>query len=919
MASSLRDALAALVLALLTGPALAAACQDSGPDLVGGPNTANTTRSANLSRVLGFIDRGAYLGWQHDPYIRPTGEIFVKPDGGIIDGSTHHRVRIYYSPRVAEWVLAGRPTRDAWVKKGKKAECYLPDGAAIVKEMYKTSPPVYPEEDPVIGWAVMVRKNGVSQDGWHWTIYFRPEFRSMETMGTFSYSFCYTCHASAKSEATFASDRNLTGVNAAAIDGRSYVSNAQPNFFTNLPSAPPRVVAPRADINPIFKKLYDDAAIYPRATGVPSYEPNASGAALPNTDFDHVWRRGKADATYLTSDNCIGCHDATGLVDTQVPNMLIRREVKDKATGKSQNELLNLSVYGEWRASPMGMAGRDPFFFAQLESEMNTFPAQAAEIENLCLSCHGAMGQRQYVSDKGRGAKLRLDTVFKTEGPDAHYAALARDGVSCMVCHQRDPATVSAADNTGKFTRGPPAIIYGSSSPQSQPGGPIRTWPMQHALGLTPTYDPYVNKAESCAVCHAVVLPVYSPGSGTVLGKAHEQDTFLEWFHSIYQNSNPAFPVATDQAKTCQDCHMDATFQGNGKRVNFKVANVQDTAWPIPPAENLAPAREITVPPRPEAGRHTLFGMNLFVLTLYDQFRSLFGILPDTNPPGGTTDSFKFALDDGEWRVANVTADVKILDVRRDANFVTARVKITNKAGHRLPSGVGMRRAWIEFSVVDRQDNILWASGRADGNGVLMRPDGSPLASEFTDDYRQLQPHWDVITSQEQVQVYEERYVYKAGTGPGTLNTSFLGVNEVVKDNRLLPRGYQYKYLLEKANAIPGDDEFESLLPTSLLPKAEGSINPRDDPDYTSGSGADTVTYRIPVAQLAGAVAVRAQLNYQSLPPYWLRERFASGKLAGGTSQQTQRLYYLTGHVNLEQSKIPGWKLKVQEDRAQIP
>jgi len=190
---------------------------------------------------------------------------------------------------------------------------------------------------------------------------------------------------------------------------------------------------------------------------------------------------------------------------------------------------------------------------------------------------------------------------------------------------------------------------------------------------------------------------------------------------------------------------------------------------------------------------------------------------------------------------------------------------------------------------------------------------------EFTDDYRQLQPHWDVITSQEQVQVYEERYVYKAGTGPGTLNTSFLGVNEVVKDNRLLPRGYQYKYLLEKANAIPGDDEFESLLPTSLIPKAEGSINPRDDPDYTSGSGADTVTYRIPVAQLTGAVAVRAQLNYQSLPPYWLRERFASGKLPGGTSQQTQRLYYLTGHVNLEQSKIPGWKLKVQDERAQIP
>ena len=30
---------------------------------------------------------------------------------------------------------------------------------------------------------------------------------------------------------------------------------------------------------------------------------------------------------------------------------------------------VNISPYGEWRASPMGLAGRDPVFYAQLESE----------------------------------------------------------------------------------------------------------------------------------------------------------------------------------------------------------------------------------------------------------------------------------------------------------------------------------------------------------------------------------------------------------------------------------------------------------------------------------------------------------------------------------------------------------------------
>ncbi len=918
-----RGALGAIVLVFVAAPALAAAtqpCQDDGPDLVVTANTANTTKSENLDKVLAFVDAGSYLKWEHDPTIRPTGEILLKTDGGTIDGSTHHRVRIYYSPRVAEWVQAERPTKDAWVTMGKKAECYLPDGATIIKEMYKTAPPSYPDEDPVIGWSAMVRKNGASHDGWYWVIYFRKEFRSMETMGTFSYSFCYACHASASSEATFASSKNIDGLNAASIEGRSYMPSVEPTFFTNVPSSLPGPPTPRSDIDPAFKKLFDDPAIYPRSTKPPSYAANITGPAFPNTDYDHVWNRSNpADNSYLTSDNCIGCHDATALVDTQVPNMLIRRAVKEKLTGKSANELLNLSVYGEWRASPMGMAGRDPLFFAQLESEMNTYPTKAAATQNLCLSCHGAMGQRQFVADKGASQKFKLETVFKTDGPDAHYAALARDGVSCMICHQMDPATVNAGNNTGEITRGPPNMIYGSSPPESQPGGAIRTWPMKHALGFTPIYDPYINKAETCAVCHTIVLPVESPNTGVTIGKAHEQDTFLEWYYSSYQTLNPAFPVVPDQARTCQDCHMNATFQGNGQRVNFKVANVEDSSWPIPKAENLAPDKEITLPPRPEAGRHTLFGMNLFVLTFYDQFRSLFGLLPDSNPPSGTTDNFKFALDNGDWQISHSTADVKILEVRRDANILSTKVKITNKAGHRLPSGVGFRRAWIELSVVDQKGKVLWASGRSDDNGVLVKPDGSPLASEFTEDYRNLQPHWDVISSQEQAQIYEERYVYKSKDGPSILNTSFLGINEVVKDNRILPRGYHYDYLLKKADAIPGDDEFESLLPVSLLPKVQGSLDPREDPDYTSGSGTDTVTYRIPLAEIAGAVAVQAQLNYQSIPPYYLRERFAAGKTPGGTSDQTQRLYYLAGHVNLDESKVQGWKIKIQQDRAPVP
>ena len=69
------------------------------PISVGDLNTTNTTKSANLDKVLAFVDDGRYLKWEHDPYIRPSGEIFRRPDGKVLDESTHHRVRVYSSPR----------------------------------------------------------------------------------------------------------------------------------------------------------------------------------------------------------------------------------------------------------------------------------------------------------------------------------------------------------------------------------------------------------------------------------------------------------------------------------------------------------------------------------------------------------------------------------------------------------------------------------------------------------------------------------------------------------------------------------------------------------------------------------------------------------------------------------------------------
>jgi hypothetical protein len=67
---------------------------------------------------------------------------------------------------------------------------------------------------------------------------------------------------------------------------------------------------------------------------------------------------------------------------------------------------------------------------------------------------------------------------------------------------------------------------------------------------------------------------------------------------------------------------------------------------------------------------------------------------------------------------------------------------VTNRAGHKLPSGVGFRRAFLEFAVLDAGGQVLWASGRTDGAGRDRRPAGEPIAGElwWNDDCSELLP-----------------------------------------------------------------------------------------------------------------------------------------------------------------------------------
>ncbi len=83
-----------------------------------------------------------------------------------------------------------------------------------------------------------------------------------------------------------------------------------------------------------------------------------------------------------------------------------------------------------------------------------------------------------------------------------------------------------------------------------------------------------------------------------------------------------------------------------------------------------------------------------------------------------TEDGLDTAIDQGTNLIAKTrTADVKILSVIRKKNASQVDVQVTNKAGHSFPSGVGFRRAFLHFLVMNG-DDVLGAQRATDATGV---------------------------------------------------------------------------------------------------------------------------------------------------------------------------------------------------------
>jgi len=482
-------------------------------------------------------------------------------------------------------------------------------------------------------------------------------------------------------------------------------------------------------------------------------------------------------ANFVGSSLCAACHE-----------MLVDKDGND------------VSISNHWRSTMMANAARDPFWQAKVSSEVDRNPALKKIIEKKCISCHMPMAWIQASSQNVEG--YMLGNGFLSSDSKFHKAAM--DGVSCTLCHQIQDNNLGTPESfSGKYT-----IDTSKTDIDRKIFGPyqdIEEGIMQTSVKYTPVYGQHTNDSALCATCHTLFTPFVNK-EGNVAGTFPEQTAFLEWLHSDYGVApGTRFDMGENKGKEklCQECHMPHSDAG-----------VEKIAKYAPPESKE----------KDHFSQHHFVGGNVFMLNILQDNLVNLDLTAST-----------IKLEDTKNRTINQlrnnSAKLSIIQTSVSSNEITAVVRVDNLAGHKFPTGFPSRNTWIYLVVSDKKGNKVFESGLPMANGKIAGNDADENLSSY-------EPHYEVITSQDQVQIYE---AVMANT-EGEVTRTLLRAAAYLKDNRLLPGGFD-KTTAGSDIAVYG--------------------NAANDENFVGGS--DEVTYRIPLNGHKGPFTIQATLLYNSV------------------------------------------------------
>ena len=487
-----------------------------------------------------------------------------------------------------------------------------------------------------------------------------------------------------------------------------------------------------------------------------------------------------AAGLFAHSENCIACHN-------------------NLSTPAGED----VSIGAAWRSTIMANAARDPYFHASVRRETVDHPVRSREIQDECAACHVPMAQ------KAAHSLNQLATVLHEPGgapADAHDR-LARDGVSCTVCHQISSdalGTPSSFNGNFRLRTARPDGVRDVFGPFAVDKG--RHTIMRSVTGFEQVEAAHIRQSELCATCHTLITEALDR-NGRVIGSLPEQMNYQEWRHSAFY----------DEGRSCQSCHMPRA------------------AGPLRVSSVLGAERD-------GLSRHAFIGGNAFMLRMLNRFRELL----DVDAPGPELEATARLT---EQQLRQDTATVEISPPQISADALEFEVRIRNLTGHKFPTGYPARRAWLHVRVLDGDGQPLFESGASSPGGAIVGNDNDVDPQAF-------EPHYEVIERQDQVEIYESIL----GDPDSRPTTGLLSAVTYLKDNRLLPRGF------EKGTADPQIGVFG----------AAGT-------DDTFVGGGDRVRYRLPAAPGRRAARIEVELRYQPIGYRWAHN------LGDYTSEETSK------------------------------
>ena len=444
-----------------------------------------------------------------------------------------------------------------------------------------------------------------------------------------------------------------------------------------------------------------------------------------------------------------------------------------------------------WRGSMMANSGRDPYFLAGVRNEVEMFPEYQVEIEAKCSLCHYPMA---HVSAESEG----METAILGDGwinPDNKLHSLGMDGISCALCHQvtadgfGEPESFSGHFSIDLETPPGQRQVYGPFDVQEK-----MEMVMQNASGFGLEQADHLRESEFCATCHTLYTP-YAMSNGELSTELFpEQVPYLEWLNSSF----------ADDGVSCQECHMP--------RVSGQVL-----------------IASVGGQPRESIAEHFVRGSNYYMTRLLEENSQDLGVTAG--------DAHFWATEENTLAMMGQRTATLNVNTEKVGNQLGLEVLVESSTGHKLPTSYPSRRVWLHVAVTDRSGAVVFESGGWEANGLIRGNDNDTDGSSF-------EPHYALISDESQVQIYELIFLNDAGE----VSTSVLSAAQQVKDNRILPPGFD--------SAAGAADEDIAIYGAA-----------KDDADFTAGQ--DAISYQIDLGDAKGKFTITVELLYQSIAYRW--------------------------------------------------